>query len=114
MACPATALPMPKLLSVPPPVSPSPALSPPTGRANSPPKPPSPAISPLRPATKPEPVPQSQHAADSRVGTLQTTHNVPPSPARESATSKGEYGIWSRRPHVPASAPRMITAERCP
>ncbi|KZP17437.1 hypothetical protein FIBSPDRAFT_865091 [Athelia psychrophila] len=114
MAHPATALPIPKWLSMPPPVFPSPALSRPTERVNSPPKPPSPVISPLQPAAKSEPAPQSQHAAHSRVGALQTTHNAPPSHTRESATSKSEYGIWSRRPHVPASAPRMITAERCP
>ncbi|KZP21254.1 hypothetical protein FIBSPDRAFT_953763 [Athelia psychrophila] len=90
MAHPATALPIPKQLSMPPVVSPSPALSRPMESVNSPPKPPSLVKSPLQPAANSEPVPQSQHAADSRVGTLQTTHNAPPSPAHESTTSKGD------------------------
>ncbi|KAF7965228.1 hypothetical protein HWV62_44911, partial [Athelia sp. TMB] len=103
--------PMPKQLSMPPPMSPNPVLAQPTRhveRSNPPPHPPSPAKSPLPPAAEPEPEPLSQPAADSYVGTVQTTQNSSPSPARKSTFSKGEYVIWSRRPHDPANAPGII------
>ncbi|KZP21261.1 hypothetical protein FIBSPDRAFT_508063 [Athelia psychrophila] len=99
---------MPKQLSVAPPLSPTPALSRPTERVNSPPKPPSPVRSPLQPVANAEPVHWSHHEADSRVGTLQTTHNAPPSPAREYPSAEGDMtsgcaGHTSLRTHLERS-----------